>query len=119
MRTPNLQKISLDNMRGMHKYSNGEDPDERGFAKMISHDINIVSNFRKLRELHICRASLNGIYPVLFDFPLLRVLCITGHGYRCGHLKFDLEMLEGLPSLEELNCDFISHLTGKVKICEL
>ena len=38
---------------------------------MITHDINIISNFSKLRILEIYRVELNGRYPVLFNFPLL------------------------------------------------
>ena len=105
---PNLQKMSL--LKGRHTYSNGEDPDRSRGAYGTALDVNIISNFRKLREMSICEAPLNGRYPVLFDFPLLRVLRI----YECRHLKFDLEMLEGLPSLKELYCAHTPHLNGSV-----
>jgi len=65
-----------------------------------THDINIISSFTKLRVLHIEGAPLNGSYPVLFSFPLLEKLIISD----CPYLKWDLEMLQGLPSLKELDC---------------
>ena len=109
---PNLQQMSLLNLRGRHTYSHGNDADEwpAVTANYTIHDINIVSNFRMLRELSIHDAPLNGRYPVLFDFPLLRLLSI----HECGHLKFDLKMLGGLPSLEELECSYNPCFTGNV-----
>eukprot|EP00985_Skeletonema_marinoi_P020629 scaffold12330_cov83-Skeletonema_marinoi.AAC.8 len=56
-------------------------------------------------------SSLNGRYPVFFSFPLLKNLAI----YNCGHLKWDLEMLEGLPSLKEIDCSDNPHLTGNIR----
>ena len=112
---PNLQQISIHPLGPGQRFINGEDPDEEGAAETANyaaHDINIVSNFRKLREMRIyCadEAPLNGRYPVLFNFPLLRVLSIQDLGY----LKIDLEMLEGLPSLEEFDCTCRS-LTGNL-----
>jgi hypothetical protein len=45
--------------------------------------------------------ALNGRYPFLFNsFPLLQKLSITSIS-----LKWDLEMLAGLPLLKELDCD--------------
>jgi hypothetical protein len=90
-----------------HKYSDGEDPDEEYASETVdhtAHDIEIISNFSKLRFLTIkddiiCSSLLNGRYPFLFNsFPLLRKLNITF----CYHLKFDLEMLSGFPLLKEL-----------------
>ena len=111
---PNIQQISIRSLGPEQRFTNGEDPSERiaaSTANWTSHDINIVSNFRKLREMRICyEAPLNGRYPVLFNFPLLRVLSI----YACEHLKLDLEMLEGLPSLEELDCISNPCLAGSV-----
>eukprot|EP00984_Skeletonema_dohrnii_P036432 scaffold37414_cov255-Skeletonema_dohrnii-CCMP3373.AAC.2 len=93
---PNLQQISICNINA----SNGEDPD----------DINIISIFRNLRSLDIWRhASLNGRYPVLFNFPLLEKLSVSD----CRYLKWDLEMLQGLTSLKELDCTR-SLLTGNL-----
>ena len=43
-------------------------------------------------------ARLNGRYPVIFDFPFLQKLTIMGGAL----LKWDLEVLTGLPSLKEL-----------------
>jgi hypothetical protein len=85
-----------------HKYSDGEDPDEELVAETAdwtSHHIEIISNFRKLRILEItANASLNGRYPFLFNsFPLLQKL-----GIKSGCIKWDLEMLAGMPLLKEL-----------------
>jgi hypothetical protein len=102
---PNLQQLSICGC-GLdygHKYIDGEDPDEDESgrtANWTSHDIDIISCFSKLRSLEIYCASLNGRYPVLFNFPLLQTLTIVD----CYHLKWDLELLEGLPSLKELKC---------------
>ena len=110
---PNTQQILIESLGPEQRFIDGEDPDEEGAAvttNWTSHDINIVSNFRNLLCLAIFKAPLNGRYPVLFDFPLLRVLRI----HDLGHLKFDLEMLEGLPSLEELCSREALRLTGNV-----
>jgi hypothetical protein len=96
-----------------HKYNDGEDPDERlaqRTADWSTLDINIISNFRKLRILQIYNASLNGIYPSLFNFPLLQKLRI----WHCTSLKWDLEMLEGLPSLKELHFVNNPRLSGNI-----
>ena len=125
---PNLQQLTIiclepeldvfDPINGLgrrHKYNDGEDPDEWRAAivwdhETTQHDIEIVSNFRKLRDLTIFRsAPLNGRYPVLFDFPLLQKLKITYDG-----LKWDLEMLTGFPLLKKLNISYNSKLTGNI-----
>ena len=93
---PNLQQIELGCCKGGHKYVDGEDPDEEQAAytaNLTAHDIDIISDFRKLRILELHFAPLNGRYPVLFNFPLLQKLVIWG----CDNLKWDLEMLAGLP----------------------
>eukprot|EP00984_Skeletonema_dohrnii_P012946 scaffold5304_cov139-Skeletonema_dohrnii-CCMP3373.AAC.1 len=99
---PHLQKLQLCGLVDSgHKYSDGEDPDEkwaRYYANETSHDITIISNFRKLRCLEINGMYLNGRYPFLFNFPLLCNLGIFGG----GDIKFDLEILQGLPSLKKL-----------------
>ena len=74
------------------------------------HDIEFLSNFRKLRSLTISRAPLNGRYPVLFNFPLLQKLTIL----YCYDLKLDLEMLAGLPLLKDLFCYDDPLLTGNI-----
>ncbi len=118
---PNLQKLELDDIgydvkSGKYcKYSDGEDPDEARAAKTsnyISHDIGVISSFRKLRILE-CGGGLNGKYPVLFNFPLLQYLDIN----YCNNLKWDLEMLVGLPSLKELHCSgsSSSNMSGNLK----
>jgi hypothetical protein len=86
---PNLQQITLcgftEGLFGggggqRHKYSDGEDPNEEEVATTshyTTHDIGIISNFSKLRKLAIAdSASLNGRYPVIFNFPLLQKLSI-------------------------------------------
>jgi hypothetical protein len=53
---------------------------------------------------------LNGRYPSLFSFPLLQKLRIAF----CFGLKWDLEMLEGLPMLTDLYCESNHVLTGNI-----
>jgi len=99
---PNLQQLTLCNLGWGDKYTDGQDPDEEWAAFTTddtAHNIDIISNFSQLRSLEIENAPLNGRYPALFNIPLLQKLKIT-----CYELKWDLEMLEGLPSLKELDC---------------
>jgi hypothetical protein len=111
---PNLQRIRIGNLERGHKYNDGEDPDEGRIAETANwptHDIGIISNFSKLRELTIWYdAPFNGRYPVLFNFPLLQKLTTRD----CHHLKFDLEMLSGFPLLKELDCWHSYGLTGNI-----
>ncbi len=121
---PNLQRISLRLLKGRHSFSNGDEPDElltaifidlgetqaRYTADFITHDVNIISRFRRLRVLNITE-QLNGRYPVLFDFPYLQEL----HIINCGFLKWDLGMLSGLPQLKVLECLGVNrHVTGNL-----
>mmetsp|Transcript_22568 Transcript_22568/g.32237 ORF Transcript_22568/g.32237 Transcript_22568/m.32237 type:complete len:426 (+) Transcript_22568:161-1438(+) len=102
---PNLQQISILDISWLgsqYTYNSGEDPEEeltQHTANCIAHDVNIISNFKKLRSLNIDEAPLNGRYPVLFDFKYLQQLSIK----TCEHLKFDLEILSGTPQLKELD----------------
>ena len=111
---PNLPKIILgDNLESAIKYVDGEDPDEELAARTANataHDIGIIANFTKLRELEIF-AELNGRYPCFFNFPHLQKLNIGGFDIR---VKFDLEMLAGLPVLKELKLDYNKYLTGNL-----
>ena len=112
---PNLQQITLNSLGYNHKYNDGEDPDERrstGTADDTTHDIDIISNFSKLRILKIShpRTSLNGRYPVFFHFPLLQKLRII----ECNYLKWDLEMLAGMHLLKELECSSNPRLAGNI-----
>jgi hypothetical protein len=116
---PNLQQITLRKPGyGGHKYSDGEDPDEEQAARTADYttrDIGIISNFSKLRILEIrtygTYALLNGRYPFLFNsFPLLQKLSLQ----HCDHLKWDLEMLAGLPLLNELDCEHNHRMTGNI-----
>ena len=116
---PNLQQITIGNLGGGHKYNDGEDPDngEDSDEEMsaitddrIVHDIGIISNFGKLQILDINDAGLNGRYPVLFNFPFLQKLSFC----QCHYLKWDLEMLAGLPLLKELECWDNCDLTGNI-----
>jgi hypothetical protein len=113
---PNLQQIAICGLgfRSGHKYSDGEDPNEEWAARTsdyTTHDIEIISNFSKLRILDIYYASLNGRYSFLFNsFPLLQKLRIQ----YCHFLKWDLGMLAGFPVLEELECMDNRYLTGNI-----
>ncbi len=92
---PNIQQITLRRLCQGHRYSDGEDPDELGvvISHVATHDINFISTFRQLRVLEIDQdISLNGRYP-LFNFPLLQKLSINHQ----RNLKFDLDMMAGLP----------------------
>ena len=109
---PNLQFLTIGGLGSGHKYGDGEDPDKEWAARTAdktTHDIGIISNFSKLQALGI-RASLNGRYPSLFNFPLLQILDIES----C-RLKWDLDMLVGLPSLKELRCSYGNNLSGNIK----
>ena len=114
MALPNLQQITIGFLSGVdHKWSDGEDPDRRPrpATNRTALDIEIISNFSKLRELEINCAFLNGRYPVLFNsFPLLQKLSITC----CPGLKWDLEMLSGFPLLKELDCESNHRSTGSI-----
>ena len=116
---PNLQalwlwRIEPDRLGRGHKYNEGEDPNERVAARTANrtaHNIGIISNFSKLRDLQIHGAALNGRYPFLFNsFPQLQKLSISYSSY----LKWDLEMLADLPVLKELVCVQNYDLTGNI-----
>jgi hypothetical protein len=110
---PNLQHLSIWDVGHGHKYNDGEDPheiDAAQTANLTPLNIDIISNFRKLTRLNINRASLNGRYPALFNFPLLQKLII----FNCDYLKWDLEMLEGLPLLKVLDCADNNRLSGSL-----
>jgi hypothetical protein len=119
---PNLQQLTiwgLDDRRRttQYKFNDGEDRDERRAAetsnwtrKYNTHDIDIISNFTKLRFLNIQEAHLNGRYPVLFNFPLLQKLSIMD----CRYLKWDLEVLDGLPMLRYLYCYRNQSMSGSL-----
>jgi hypothetical protein len=117
---PNLQHIKLNGLGWSQKCSDGEDPDEEHAARTAdrtAYDIEIISNFRKLRVLTIkdpihYSPMLNGSYPFLFNsFPLLQKLCIQN----CKYLKWDLGMLAGFPLLKELNVSGNNRLTGNIR----
>ena len=114
---PNLQQLWLGCLGQGHKYGEGEDPVRAvRTADWTTHDIEIISNFSKLRHLSIywsiySNQLLNGRYPVLFNsFPLLQILSI----HNCTCLKWDLEMLAGMPLLKELDCRENPCLTGNI-----
>ncbi len=112
---PNLQQVAIFGLGRVHKYNDGEDPNEEEAARTadrVSHNIEIISNFSKLRILKISTSqSLNGRYPFLFNsFPLLQKLSL----HWCYHLKWDLEMLAGMPFLKELDCESNRCLTGNI-----
>jgi len=116
---PNLQILTLTRPGSENKYNDGEDPytwvrdedssDEEGGDD--SYDIEIISNFRKLRSLSLYCTGLNGRYPALFNnFQLLQQLTINS----CGDLKVNLEILGGLSSLKELCCCHDNELAGNI-----
>jgi hypothetical protein len=110
---PNLQKITLGYLDHEIKYVDGEDLDEEWAVETASrttNEIEFISNFTKLRELAMGSQPLNGRYPCFFNFPHLQKLSIR----HCDYLKFDLEMLAGLPVLKELECHYNPCLTGNV-----
>jgi hypothetical protein len=111
---PNLQQLSILYLEDWgHKYSDGEDPHEaeaRSTARWNTHDIEIISSFRKLRSLAIFQANMNGSYPFLFNFPLLRRLSID----LCDYVEWDLTMLAELPLLEELSTTDSQSLSGNI-----
>jgi hypothetical protein len=114
---PNLQSVKIMPFTSSNiKYNNGEDPNEQIAARTANwrtHDIEIISAFRKLRRLEVCGLScLNGRYPFLFNsFPLLQKLSIIIY----DGLKCDLGMLAGLPTLKELECSSGYELTGNLR----
>eukprot|EP00985_Skeletonema_marinoi_P003790 scaffold1656_cov76-Skeletonema_marinoi.AAC.5 len=108
---PNLQQIKISYLGTRHKYNDGEDPDEEEAARTANysiHDIEILSNFTKLRTLEFECAPMNGRYSSLFEFSLLQKLKIT------WGMKWDLELLSGLPLLEELHVKRSESLTGNI-----
>ncbi|KAK1746878.1 hypothetical protein QTG54_002222 [Skeletonema marinoi] len=109
---PNLEQLMISKLGSGHVYSDGDDPEEWDIDHInhITHDIDIISRFRKLRILDFFQAPLTGRYPVLFNFPLLQELSIS----YCQNLKFDLDMLRGFPLLEVLNVGDNQHLTGNI-----
>ena len=114
---PNLQKLTLSRPGSENKYNDGEDPytwvrhEDSSDEEDASYDIEIISNFRKLRSLGLSSTGLNGRYPDLFNnFQLLQQLTINS----CGDLKVNLEILGGLSSLKELCCCDDYALAGNI-----
>ncbi len=109
---PNLQRITIGPLgEDGHGWSLGEDSDITRTANRTTHDVEIISNFTKLRTLNIGKyAGLSGRYPFLFNFPLLQKLSID----TCYRLKWDLEMLAGMPLLKEMDCVENRCLTGNI-----
>ena len=104
---PNLQRLTILYLEdGGHVFHNGENPN----YLLRSHNIGIISRFRRLRCLNIFQADMSGRYPALFDFPLLQTLNIGN----CEDLEFDLGMLAGLPSLKQIEFTDLPFLTGNV-----
>eukprot|EP00984_Skeletonema_dohrnii_P012232 scaffold4944_cov104-Skeletonema_dohrnii-CCMP3373.AAC.6 len=111
---PNLQQVTLLGLDETEKrYFDGEDAED-DLQVDDDLDINIISRFTKLKHLKIWNAPLNGIYPTLFHFRLLESLTI---GF-LQKLKWDLEMLAGLPNLRELDCNFHDGVSGNIKSLE-
>uniref|UniRef100_A0A7S1CVQ5 F-box domain-containing protein n=1 Tax=Skeletonema marinoi TaxID=267567 RepID=A0A7S1CVQ5_9STRA len=120
---PNLQQLELGSLTHIlthmnssrigPRYVNGEDPDEEEALRSINditYEVDMVSNFTKLRVLKLENACLNGKYPYLFNFPLLQHLTISD----CPYLKWDLGVLGGFPLLKEFDCTRSEVLTGNI-----
>lgn len=73
--------------------------------------MSIIAGFQNLHNLFINDAPLNGRYPVLFGFPNLRQLSIS----KWDKLKWDLDMLSGLPKLEILKCEYKGGVGGNIE----
>jgi len=108
---PNTQafKIASDEI----KFQHGEDS---AWSEMIAGDfqesrvdLSHIQNFRCLRHL-VLQIDLNGKYPFIFQFEHLQRLDLRGN---C-RLKWDLEMLSGLPNLQTLYCAQNHSLTGDI-----
>ena len=96
------------------KFMDGIDPNIRAInskRRYISYDVSIITNFKYLRNLIIEDAPLNGKYSCLFNLPNLRDLSI----FNCNDLIWDLDMLSGLPLLEELHCENNAGVSGDIK----
>ena len=116
---PNLQQLELGYLgydfstSTSKKFADGEEPDEnkaRNSANAISYDIDMISNFTKLRVLKLDNAPMNGSYPFLFNFPLLSKLTVSN----CDYLKLGLGVLAGFPLLKEFRCQGNTRMTGNV-----
>jgi hypothetical protein len=94
--------------------ADGEDPEPTLVSSAVNHsgpvDLMPIVNFRHLKHLSINGASFNGSYPYLFDFPELRSLELVN----VGRLVWDLDMIQGLPKLEQLIAVRNTHLTGRL-----
>ena len=117
---PNLQQLSVctiwsPGIRGdADKYCDGEDPNEEHTAQTTgwkNHEIQMISEFKRLQHLKISSSYLNGRYPIFFNFPLLQKLSFE----YCTYLKWDLKLLVGLPSLRELYVRSGGEMTGNIK----
>ena len=122
---PNLQQIEISSFKSYnglhHKFIDGDDPNlnlAASTANWPAYNIDILSSFRRLYELKIHSGALkngsgealNGRYPMLFNFPRLQKLTI----FNTANLKWDLEMLAGLPLLKELKCCWNRKMTGNI-----
>jgi len=96
------------------KFMDGEDRNVRANnnskRRYISYDVIIITNFKYLRNLIIEDAPLNGKYNCIFNLPNLRDLSI----FNCNDLIWDLDMLSGLPLLEELHCENNAGVSGDI-----
>lgn len=70
-----------------------------------------IQNFSRLQHLALRHTRLNGSYPYLFQLQNLRTLDLLLNRW----LKWDLEMLSGLPNLRKLHCRRNAMLTGDLR----
>ncbi len=122
---PNLQQLRLagTGLGERFLFQEGEDPESRhGLSALhepsansptpLKIDLSIISKFNNLQHLYLEKLDvLNGKYPFFFQFPRLQKLRIYGGSF----LRWDLEMLSGLPMLQDLYVAHNHRLTGNIK----
>lgn len=108
---PGMPSVNFDFSLSKTEYIEFEDGENpcfsfySGFAEAPKKvDITPIANFRRLRNLKLNGADLNGSYPCLFDFFNLRSLKLSD----MPRTRWDLGMLSGFPQLEKLRCVRVS-----------
>jgi len=83
---------------------------EEGYEPPAAVDLSPIQNFTGLQRLSLRQTRLNGKYPFLFQFKSLVSLDLLWN----TRLKWDLDMLAGLPNLQRLYCPQNHSLTGNI-----
>eukprot|EP00984_Skeletonema_dohrnii_P031654 scaffold24446_cov97-Skeletonema_dohrnii-CCMP3373.AAC.3 len=98
---PHLQQLQISHLGAAHKYSDGEDPADElwatATANFMTHDINIISSFRKLRTLNIQGKGTAGL-------PSLKELDLHGNANLTGNLRSLRVLKDTLEKVEIVNC---------------